>query len=296
MYFPSAFGLSFPHCPSPSFSGWDRLSGKSWESCRAVLLGWEGCFILSFGQQRNSSAQQLSASCENNNSTQHANASPTIVPAAPDTHSSTAFLGRSEGISVTLLSWQRKILWEQWQIRWWHPKPKLRNASKETRNKAILIHPSTCFLPASAEKSLHKFQKLHTAPLWEEICQGHVTDQRIFFFFLVTFRQIAKFLHARSDFHGKISYSLILLYWISSTLTQRRQQIEPLMHVWSSIHLLNYRSVCWSPFSSQESDMIDFLQKRHNMQWETSIRVSLSEGHGPISNLGINLFLQPTWV
>lgn len=48
---------------------------------------------------------------------QHTNTGHAVVPTASDTHSSTAFLGRSEGISVTLLSWQRRTLLQQWQIR-----------------------------------------------------------------------------------------------------------------------------------------------------------------------------------
>lgn len=104
------------------------------------------------------------------------------VPSVSDTHSSTAFLGRSGGISVTSLSWQRKTLLEQRQIRWWHPEPKLRKASKETRIKAMLIYPSTCFPPAFAEKNLYRFQRLHSAPLWDLPPGSH--DPRDAFFFV----------------------------------------------------------------------------------------------------------------
>lgn len=107
------------------------------------------------------------------------------VPAVSDTHSSTAFLGRSEGISVTSLSWQRKTRLEQWQIRWWHPEPKLRKASKEARSKAMLIYPSTCLPPAFAEKNLHRFQRLHSVPLWD-LPPGSHDPRDAFFFFLVT--------------------------------------------------------------------------------------------------------------
>lgn len=55
------------------------------------------------------------------------------------------------------------------------------------------------------------------------------------------------------------------------------------------------KSPCCSPFSSQQSDMIDFLQKRHNPQYDTSLRgVLISEGLGP-SVFSINFFNQPTW-
>lgn len=45
-------------------------------------------------------------------------------------------------------------------------------------------------------------------------------------------------------------------------------------------------------FFSKQSDTLDFLQNRCNLQCETSLREFLSEGQGPVSSLGVNVFLQ----
>lgn len=47
-------------------------------------------------------------------------------------------------------------------------------------------------------------------------------------------------------------------------------------------------------FFSKQSDTLDFLQNRCNLQCETSLREFVTEGQGPVSNLGVNVFLQAT--
>lgn len=155
---------------------------------------------------------------------QWTNAGHAVVPTASDTHSSTAFLGRSEGISVTLFSWQRKTLLEQWQIWWRHPEPKLRNASKEVRSKAIFIYLSIHLLSSCLcrEKSPQISEAPHSALMRQDMPGSHDPPRDAFFF---SFGHVQAN-SASSDFWGKISHSLVLLSWVSYTLTKGRPQIE----------------------------------------------------------------------
>ena len=47
-------------------------------------------------------------------------------------------------------------------------------------------------------------------------------------------------------------------------------------------------------FFSKQSDTLDFLQNRCNLQCETSLREFVTEGQEPVSNLGVNVFLRAT--
>lgn len=92
------FRFRFPCLASWQFQ--DKLSLRSLENHRAGVLGWGSLFLLKPSGQ-NISAQHLSASCENNNSTQGTNTSHAVVPTDSDTYSSAASLGRFGGASLS---------------------------------------------------------------------------------------------------------------------------------------------------------------------------------------------------
>lgn len=167
--FPFTFRFRFPCCPSLTIPRQTLTKILREPQGRSVGLGE---FVLLKPSGQNISAQHLSASCENNNSTQGTNTSHAVVPTDSDTYSSTASLGRSEGISVTLLSWQRKTPLEQWQSRWWHPEPKLRNASKATRNKAMFTYPSTRLLLLLQTQSCPDFRGSTLSPFEKRSALG----------------------------------------------------------------------------------------------------------------------------